>query len=621
MEMQKEVKILNLDDILPNRFQPRIKFNESAILELAESIKEHGVIQPIVVRKISDKYEIIAGERRYKASVLAGKTTIPAIITDLDDKNSAEIALIENVQRQDLTPIEEAISYKKILDMGYLNQSELADKLGKTQSTIANKLRLLNLAEEVQEALLDHQISERHARSLLKLDEEKQSKMLERIITERLTVRKTDEEIKKLLESSSNDDTTSEKIKEKNIVEVLNLDLEGKEEQKMNKELNIPTQQIIEPIEEVNPEINVSDNENVINSWSAPQIPVEPVQPITPINTISESIQKEPSVAPGFMDINKIENEAKDIYMPESAPADLDMLLKNEPKEEKVESPMAPLTPEVNPTEVTTEQQPAGKFFNMFNFSEVPPQTEDLEEKQVNMDFGEQKVNDTFMFNFNPIDIPSSPAKEELQTIPETETISDVSAFNPFNNEPSIAPSPTEPINPAVESTNKMGIESQPVPSELNYQENNSIDLSFSNPVELSQETEVPNNQINLNEPQSIVQPESSFIEPTLTIPQNSPAEIKVEEPVFEPFNPYSLDNNNEFRQENDLNNYRIEAEIPEIVAVEQPKSTYAVADMRMVINTIRDCAKTLENYGFKVDLDELDFEDRYEVKFVVDKK
>ena len=152
MDMEKEVKILNLDDILPNRFQPRIKFNETAILELAESIKEHGVIQPIVVRKISDKYEIIAGERRYKASVLAGKTTIPAIITNLDDKNSAEIALIENVQRQDLTPIEEAISYKKILDMGYLNQSDLADKLGKTQSTIANKLRLLNLAEEVQEA-------------------------------------------------------------------------------------------------------------------------------------------------------------------------------------------------------------------------------------------------------------------------------------------------------------------------------------------------------------------------------------------------------------------------------------------------------------------------------------
>ena len=140
MRMRKEVFILSIDDILPNRFQPRIKFDEKAILELAESIKKHGVIQPIIVRKISDKYEIIAGERRYKASVIAGRKTIPAIITDVDDKESAEIALIENVQRQDMTPIEEAISYKKILDMGYLNQSELALKLGKTQSTIANKL-------------------------------------------------------------------------------------------------------------------------------------------------------------------------------------------------------------------------------------------------------------------------------------------------------------------------------------------------------------------------------------------------------------------------------------------------------------------------------------------------
>ena len=140
----KEIRILNIDDILPNRFQPRIKFDEKAINELAESIKTYGVIQPIVVRKVSDKYEIIAGERRYKASVLAGKTTIPGIIVDLNDKDSAEIALIENIQRQNLTPIEEAISYKKILDMGYLTQVTLGEKLGKTQSTIANKLRLLN---------------------------------------------------------------------------------------------------------------------------------------------------------------------------------------------------------------------------------------------------------------------------------------------------------------------------------------------------------------------------------------------------------------------------------------------------------------------------------------------
>ena len=247
MNMDKEIKILNLDDILPNRFQPRIQFSDKNISELAESIKEHGVIQPIVVRRISDKYEIIAGERRYKASILAGKTTIPAIITDLDDKNSAEIALIENVQRQDLTPIEEAVSYKKILDMGYINQTELAEKLGKTQSTIANKLRLLNLNDEVQEALLDGKISERHARSLLKLNEKNQVNMLSRIINERLTVRKTDEEVDKLF-NSENESSGEQKV--------INNESVGNEmNEEIKNEFNIPSNPVfneeVAPIEPI----------------------------------------------------------------------------------------------------------------------------------------------------------------------------------------------------------------------------------------------------------------------------------------------------------------------------------------------------------------------------------
>ena len=217
METRKQVIELNIDDVLPNRFQPRIKFNEEAINELSKSIKEHGVIQPIVVRPIGDKFEIIAGERRYKASRMAGKTTIPAIITDLNDKDSAEVALIENVQRENLTPIEEAISYKKILDMGYITQDALATKLGKTQSTVANKLRLLNLDDDVQEALLNEQISERHARSLLKLTNKNDQKtMLERIKKERLTVRRADEEIEKML-SGNNINEPEKTVEQDNI--------------------------------------------------------------------------------------------------------------------------------------------------------------------------------------------------------------------------------------------------------------------------------------------------------------------------------------------------------------------------------------------------------------------
>jgi len=636
MEMEKEVKILNLDDILPNRFQPRIKFNETAILELAESIKEHGVIQPIVVRKISDKYEIIAGERRYKASVLAGKTTIPAIITDLDDKNSAEIALIENVQRQDLTPIEEAISYKKILDMGYLNQSELADKLGKTQSTIANKLRLLNLAEEVQEALLEHKISERHARSLLKLDEDKQQVMLDRIINERLTVRKTDEEIKKLLESSPAEEQGTEKVQEPTSIEVLDLDLEGKEEQKMNEELNIPTQQIIEPVEELKNEI--IDSTNVVNAWETPVTPVETVQESTSVEPVVPVTPVESTVSPGFMDINKIETEAKDIYTPEPAPADLNMLLKNEPKEEvKLESPMAPTTPEVMPTTVTTPApEPTGKFFNMFNFAETPTQPEDLEEKQVNMDFGEPKVKDTFMFNFNPLDITSTPVKEEPQVIPESETISNVAAFNPVVENSAQESTTIEPVEAITELPKPQEITTPQMPTfEPITAEINTVPPVVEEPQLVVSNTE----NITVNEPVTpIINPiatveetpsegETSggtqfiFGNDTMSTPSVSPAEIKPLEPEFQPFNPYSLDNNNEFTQENEFNNYRIGADVTPPVATEPPKTTYAVTDMRTVINTIRECAKTLENYGFEVDLDELDFEDRYEVKFVINKK
>src|SRR5574344_740573 len=243
----KKVIELSIDDILPNRFQPRIKFEDNAIFELSESIKAHGVFQPIIVRPIGDKYEIIAGERRYKASVLANKKTVPAIVMDLNDNDTVEIALIENVQRSNLTPIEEAISYKKILDMGYMNQDELASKLGKTQSTIANKLRLLNLDEEVQEALLENKISERHARSLLRLkDYVEQRLMLKRIINERLTVRKADEEIEKMINNNGQNDNPIiiEEPKNEGIPEII----EEPVESVSNSFNNITTDSVASPI-------------------------------------------------------------------------------------------------------------------------------------------------------------------------------------------------------------------------------------------------------------------------------------------------------------------------------------------------------------------------------------
>lgn len=193
MNTQKNLFEVPIDLIIPNRFQPREHFDEEELNKLSQSIREHGIIQPLVLRKIGDKYEIVAGERRYKAAIMAGLNRVPAVVADLNDAQSAEIALIENIQRQDLSPIEEARTYQKILDMGYLTQEQLANKVGKAQPTVANKLRLLNLDDGVQDALLKGKISERHARALLNIDsKEEQKNLLQEIIDQRLSVRDTD---------------------------------------------------------------------------------------------------------------------------------------------------------------------------------------------------------------------------------------------------------------------------------------------------------------------------------------------------------------------------------------------------------------------------------------------
>jgi len=199
MNLEQNILQIPIEEIIPNRFQPRLTFDERGLEELANSIKEHGIIQPLVLRRVGDKYEIIAGERRYKAATMAGLTTVPAVVANVDDNKSAEVAIVENVQRRDLTPIEEARSYKNLLDKGYLTQVELAKKMGVSQSAIANKLRLLNLDSSVQDALLNNKISERHARSLLVLPNgEMQKEWLNRIINERMTVRELDEALKEL---------------------------------------------------------------------------------------------------------------------------------------------------------------------------------------------------------------------------------------------------------------------------------------------------------------------------------------------------------------------------------------------------------------------------------------
>jgi ParB family chromosome partitioning protein len=196
-----EIRKISISDIVPNRFQPRTVFNESKIAELAQTIHTHGIIQPIVVREYENgKYEIIAGERRFRAIKTLGWDTAPVLVRDFNDTETASVALIENLQREELTPIEEALAYGKLLELHQLTQEALAQRLGIGQSTVANKLRLLKLPQEVQDAILQKQITERHARSLIPLkNPEIQVKLLLEVIEKNLNVKQTEEQVEKLL--------------------------------------------------------------------------------------------------------------------------------------------------------------------------------------------------------------------------------------------------------------------------------------------------------------------------------------------------------------------------------------------------------------------------------------
>lgn len=305
---ENEVVFLHLDDIIPNRFQPRQVFDEKALKELAISIKEHGVIQPIIVRNIGNKYEIIAGERRYKASALAGLTTIPAIIRNLDDKESSKVALLENLQRKNLNPIEEAKTYQKILEIDQMTQEELAKTMGKSQGAVANKIRLLSLTDEVQDALLKEQISERHARTLLNAkDAETQKKLLKETIDNKLTVRELEEKI------NPKQDITKEDID----------NLLANKETQINDNRN-------EVFNFGNP-ITATDNTNNFNNSIGIDYSTPPKFIDYDVPNISENLE---STATKPIDINEIKNNAQDINVEKPNNVVEDFLQVSKPQEE-----------------------------------------------------------------------------------------------------------------------------------------------------------------------------------------------------------------------------------------------------------------------------------------------
>lgn len=192
--------LININEIEPNKTQPRKNFDEDALNELSDSIKQYGIIQPLILQKMNKGYEIIAGERRWRAARIAGLKKVPAIIKEYTDQEIVEIALIENIQREDLNPIEEALAYQRLIQEFNLKQEDVADRVSKSRTAVTNSMRLLKLDQRIQQMLIDETISSGHARALLGIeDKEKQHEAACKVIESKLSVRETEKFVRDLL--------------------------------------------------------------------------------------------------------------------------------------------------------------------------------------------------------------------------------------------------------------------------------------------------------------------------------------------------------------------------------------------------------------------------------------
>lgn len=233
-EMKSGEQMMKINMVEPNRDQPRKKFEEDALLELADSIKQFGVLQPLLVRKRKDYYEIIAGERRWRAAKMAGVKEVPVIIKDYTEQEIVEIGLIENIQRENLNPIEEAMAFKKLLEEFNLKQDEVAERVSKSRTVVTNSMRLLKLDERVQEMIVDDMISTGHARALLAIDDkEQQYDLANKIFDEKLSVRETEKLVKEIKNPKK------PKMKKKVENEFVYTDLENRMKEVMGTKVNI----------------------------------------------------------------------------------------------------------------------------------------------------------------------------------------------------------------------------------------------------------------------------------------------------------------------------------------------------------------------------------------------
>ena len=590
-----KVVYLNNNDILPNRFQPRKYFDEEEIMQLSESIKEHGVINPIIVRKLGDKYELVAGERRYKANILAGNDDIPAIIMDVNDKESSEIAVVENIQRKDLNAIEEAISYKRILDIGYMTQEKLAQKMGKSQASIANKIRLLKLSDEVQDALMKKEISERHARSLLKLDSQKQqNEMLERIIKERLTVRKTDEEIDKMNNNMNNMNVNLNNMYNNNAnnitpvmpgTNVSDVNISGS---KTDTTLNNPIN-TVEPIvqQAVSPEPVVE--QSVVQQATSPEPVVE--QPV-----VQQAISPEPVVQqPAAQEVQAIPTVSID-----------DVLAKaNQP---------SVVGPQVftQPTSIENNQPNDSGIPNLTPINEEPTPINSL-----NSDSNSLNMTNITPINEEPISMEQQKSDVQNQSSANISVSGDRNTGLNNNKKgfemPELAPISENPdaVDDFLNSINTPGTETLvsnptsviggPEPSTMpeanintfgNISEENNISSPINTSPIIDATTEVKNEV-----------PEDNFNVNNFGIDNNAMAQPQQQiEPVPEPII---------------VNDYNDQYD----PIMPNQDNAQPTIDFKTIINLIRKCSQAIENSGYKIETEEYNLDNIYQVVFKIDKK
>lgn len=614
-----KLAVINIDDIFPNRFQPRLKFDEEKLSELSDSIRKYGVIQPIVVRPVNGKYEIIAGERRYKASMMAGRTTIPAVIVNLSDRDSEEIALLENIQRQQLSPIEEAVSYKRILDMGYITQDELAKKLGKAQSTIANKVRLLNLDDEVQEALLENKISERHARSLLRLsDKADQVKMLHRIINERLTVKMTDNEIAKLKEEKNKQVNKQVQTDDNNIESLF-----GDEERGSNM-------MDIDKIMREAQDINAPASEKKDLSGLMKQDANTPVSPII----TSEEPKQEPIREDGkFVNFSQIKDPepVKPTPTPVSGGVTFDSMFHQEPSI-AVSTPTAstPAESMQNGSQVSTPTMQTGSPVEPVQSQGPTPVNSSQSSSGIGMAVADAlKKFNTQVPNNEPI--AASPSMDQVPPV-NSAPINEVQATpvnlgqTPVQSEPSIQNQMVQPQSVA------------PTPASVNMN-------SFENSNVSSNETF--NTSPNVTSESSVMEPQMNqgyvtspnYSEQVMS-PVNEPAQVNPMPANQSPVNEVQATPVNMGTENSAMPTYDNVNNIPDTtIYQERPVSDASTmassmaepvkvapapqnnAHFAQVVRLIRDCANEIGKYGYKVNLDELDLGNKYQVSFTIDKE